>query len=521
MGVRENKVKYDEDIDVKCDSSNVDSEINPERYAVMVSEMDHADLDDQTQGVVASMKEKALVNTPVGYEDQFSVVQFVNQSNFYTNHLFSEYKNLVTSTWIDKFQVKVFDEMFEQINAKFQVKIEGDVSATKTTVELVEGDDPYGFRLLLTAKVDYFLRRPKVLAQEEQYLFYGVKLTEAKCHELRYKDIYELVKKWIEKNDNMGEYKMPKAYEQERVVEQEKIIDVVLQCYTDLIIGDKINLFVGKMLGQIFVTKQTGPQGKVVSKVYLGQKLCLVNEMYFTITPDRNTTDLSIVACSKGETNFEGHIKKYPDMIIKVPIAIFIRITDEDAAKRVDGLTPKVVDRTDSIEQVKKLYKLFYEADCALLEINSLPETSSNQLVDADAKLNFNDNFAFRHKYIYSLCDQSQEDPQEVATAKADLTYTCLHGEISCMVNGVGLAMATMHIIKLRGGTATKFFEVDGNASEGQVVEVIPRVANGIVDRLAKSGILRDGPFVRKAKLLRFFLQLTAVVLSCWYPTES
>ncbi|KAK8635574.1 hypothetical protein V6N13_004307 [Hibiscus sabdariffa] len=371
----------------------------------------------------------------------------------------------------------------------------------------------------------------------------------------------------------MGEYKMPKAYEQERVVEQEKIIDVVLQCYTDLIIGDKINLFVGKMLGQIFVTKQTGPQGKVVSKVYLGQKLCLVNEMYFTITPDRNTTDLSIVACSKGETNFEGHIKKYPDMIIKVPIAIFIRITDEDAAKRVDGLTPKVVDRTDSIEQVKKLYKLFYEADCALLEINSLPETSSNQLVDADAKLNFNDNFAFRHKYIYSLCDQSQEDPQEVATAKADLTYTCLHGEISCMVNGVGLAMATMHIIKLRGGTATKFFEVDGNASEGQVVEVFKILTSdeklkfmwwfvmgkrasapslffseyphllqtgedesfrpkGIVIlvksfdwRIVNSEWTYDMVKVLATAAKSVMVQhsdiLTAVVLSCWYPTES
>ncbi|KAK8507601.1 hypothetical protein V6N12_017894 [Hibiscus sabdariffa] len=151
--------------------------------------------------------------------------------------------------------------------------------------------------------------------------------------------------------------------------------------------------------------------------------------------------------------------------------------TDKDAAKWVDGLTPKVVDRTNSIKQVKKLYKLFYEADCSLLEINSLPETSSNQLVDADANLNFNDNFVFCHKYIFSLCDPSQEDPREVATAKADLNYMCLYGEISCMVNGAGLAMATMHIIKLHGGTAPKYFDVDGNASDiGDALLASPHV---------------------------------------------
>ncbi|KAK9043902.1 hypothetical protein V6N11_072226 [Hibiscus sabdariffa] len=287
MGVRENKVKDDENIDVKCDSSNMDSEINPERYAVMVSEIDYVDLDEKTQGVVALMKEKALVNMTVKCEDQFSVVQFVNQGN---------------------------------------------------------------------------------------------------------------------------------------------------------------------IIGKIFVTKQTSPQGKVVSKVYM-------------------------VACSKGETNIENHIKKYPDIIIKVPIVVFKRITDEDAIKRVDGLISKIVDRTDSIKQVKKLYKLFYEVDCTLLEINSLHRTSSNQLVDVDAKLNFNDNYAFCHKYIFSLCDPSQEDPREVATAKADMNYTCLYGEINCMVNGGGLAMATIHIIKLRGGTTTNFFDVDGNDFEGQVVEYeIPEV---------------------------------------------
>ncbi|KAH1129808.1 hypothetical protein J1N35_001186 [Gossypium stocksii] len=235
--------------------------------------------------------------------------------------------------------------------------------------------------------------------------------------------------------------------------------------------ADQVEDIAGKMLGQILVTKQTGPQGKVVSKVYLCEKLSLVNEMYFAITLDRKTAGPLIIACSKGGTSIEDLAEKYPDMIIKVPVDVFKGITDEDAARVVDGLAPKVADRNDSIEQVKKLYMLFCERDCTLLEINPLAETSSNQLVAADAKLNFDDNAAFRQKEIFALRDPSQEDPREVAAAKADLNYIGLDGEIGCMVNGAGLAMATMDIIKLHGGTPANFLDVGGNASEGQVVE--------------------------------------------------
>ncbi|MBA0732785.1 hypothetical protein Gogos_016851 [Gossypium gossypioides] len=190
--------------------------------------------------------------------------------------------------------------------------------------------------------------------------------------------------------------------------------------------ADQVEDIAGKMLGQILVTKQTGPQGKVVSKVYLCEKLSLVNEMYFAITLDRKTAGPLIIACSKGGTSIEDLAEKYPDMIIKVPVDVFKGITDEDAARVVDGLAPKVANRNDSIEQVKKLYKLFCECDCTLLE---------------------------------------------VAAAKADLNYIGLDGEIGCMVNGAGLAMATMDIIKLHGGTPANFLDVGGNASEGQVVE--------------------------------------------------
>ncbi|KAK4376237.1 hypothetical protein RND71_006914 [Anisodus tanguticus] len=235
--------------------------------------------------------------------------------------------------------------------------------------------------------------------------------------------------------------------------------------------ADQAEEIASKMLGQILVTKQTGAQGKVVSKVYLCEKMSLVNEMYFSIILDRATAGPLIIACRKGGTSIEDLAEKFPDMIIKVPIDVFKGISDEDAAKVVDGLAPKVADRNDSIEQVKKLYQLFCESDCTMLEINPLAETSDNKLVAADAKLNFDDNAAYRQKEIFSLRDSSQEDPREVAAAKADLNYIGLDGEIGCMVNGAGLAMATMDIIKLHGGTPANFLDVGGNATENQVVE--------------------------------------------------
>ncbi|KAI9122156.1 hypothetical protein K1719_006845 [Acacia pycnantha] len=227
----------------------------------------------------------------------------------------------------------------------------------------------------------------------------------------------------------------------------------------------------GKMLGQILVTKQTGPQGKLVSEVYLCEKLSLVNEMYFAITLDRKTAGPLIISCRKGGTSIEDLAEKFPDMIVKVPVDVFEGLTDEGAAKVVDGLAPKVADRNKSIEQVKNLYKLFCECDCTLLEINPMAETADNQLVAADAKLNFDDNAAYRRKEIFALRDTTQEDPREVTASKADLNYIGLDGEIGCMVNGAGLAMATMDIIKLHGGTPANFLDVGGNASENQVVE--------------------------------------------------
>lgn len=226
-----------------------------------------------------------------------------------------------------------------------------------------------------------------------------------------------------------------------------------------------------KMIGQVLVTKQTGADGKPVGKVLVAQKLNLVNEMYFAIAIDRLSAGPVIIACSKGGTSIEELAEKYPDMIIKVPIDVFEGITDKQAMEVVKGLDLKKADKSAAADQVKKLYELFVKSDCTQVEINPLAETADGTLVAADAKLNFDDNSAYRQKEIFSWRDQTQEDPREVMAAKADLNYIGLFGEIGCMVNGAGLAMATMDIIQLHGGTPANFLDVGGNANKGQVVE--------------------------------------------------
>eukprot|EP00854_Cymbomonas_tetramitiformis_P002791 gene2791-3583_t len=225
-----------------------------------------------------------------------------------------------------------------------------------------------------------------------------------------------------------------------------------------------------KMLGQTLVTKQTGEEGKPVNFVYIAKKVSLVNEMYFAILLDRATSGPIIIACSEGGTSIEDLAEAYPDRIIKVPINIHEGITDANAMDVVEGLKV-TTDKKAACEQVKALYELFIKTDCTMVEVNPLAETADGQLVAADAKLNFDDNAFFRQKEIFALRDPTQEDPREVEAAKADLNYIGLDGSIGCMVNGAGLAMATMDIIQMHGGTPANFLDVGGSASEDQVVQ--------------------------------------------------
>jgi succinyl-CoA synthetase beta subunit len=222
------------------------------------------------------------------------------------------------------------------------------------------------------------------------------------------------------------------------------------------------------MLGETLVTKQTGARGKPVNTLYIAEKMKLKREMYFAILLDRKSAGPMMIGCGEGGTSIEDLAEKFPDKIIKIPIDIRSGITDEQANQMVEGLGV-LTDKTKAAEQIKALYKLFDESDCTMVEVNPLAETEEG-LLAADAKLGFDDNAIVRQKGLFSMKDESQEDPREVEAGKYDLNYIGLDGNIGCMVNGAGLAMATMDIIQAKGGSPANFLDVGGNASEEQVV---------------------------------------------------
>jgi len=226
--------------------------------------------------------------------------------------------------------------------------------------------------------------------------------------------------------------------------------------------------YAGKMLGQTLVTKQSGPAGKPVDTLLIAKKMELVNEMYFAIMLDRTTMGPLIIACAEGGTSIEDLAEKYPEKIIKVPIDIKEGITDAQAAAVVEGLACSG-DKNAAADQVKALYTLFTDADCTMVEVNPLAEDAQGNLIAADAKVGFDDNAAFRQAEIFAQRDFTQEDPREVAADKWDLNYVGLDGNIGCMVNGAGLAMATMDIIAAYGGTPANFLDVGGSAKVDQI----------------------------------------------------
>jgi len=226
--------------------------------------------------------------------------------------------------------------------------------------------------------------------------------------------------------------------------------------------------YASKMLGGTLVTKQSGPEGKPVNTVLLAKKMALVNEMYFAIMLDRSTMGPLIIACSEGGTSIEDLAESSPEKIIRVPIDINAGITDAQAMEVVTGLKCSG-DKAAAAEQIKALYRLFDEADCTMVEVNPLAEDAAGNLIAADAKVGFDDNAGFRHPDIFSKRDHSQEDPREVAADKWDLNYVGLDGNIGCMVNGAGLAMATMDIIAAYGGQPANFLDVGGGAKSEQI----------------------------------------------------
>lgn len=226
-----------------------------------------------------------------------------------------------------------------------------------------------------------------------------------------------------------------------------------------------------QMLGHRLITAQTGKEGKPVNVVYICERRYIRREVYLAVMMDRTSNGPVIVGSAVGGVNIETLAHENPDAIIKEPVDITVGVTSEQAlriAQKLGFRRGRILH--ECANQVRLLYEMFWKNDCTLVEINPLAETSNGECVIMDAKINIDDNALFRHPELAALRDESQEDPRDIEALKHDLNYIGLNGNIACLVNGAGLAMATMDIIKLHGGSPANFLDVGGGASESQVV---------------------------------------------------
>ncbi|EKX37973.1 hypothetical protein GUITHDRAFT_160086 [Guillardia theta CCMP2712] len=226
-----------------------------------------------------------------------------------------------------------------------------------------------------------------------------------------------------------------------------------------------------KMLGQLLVTKQTGAAGRICNTVAVVQTIQTKSEKYFAILMDRSYGGPVIVASAKGGVTIEDIAAADPSAIIKEPVDIDTGLKPGQAeaiAKKMNFSCEKATNM--AANQIKALYDTFIKCDCTMVEVNPFTETPDGEIVCVDAKVNFDDNAEFRQKDIHARRDITQEDPLDVEAAKFDLNFINLDGNIACLVNGAGLAMATMDIIKLHGGSPANFLDLGGSVKTPQVV---------------------------------------------------
>ena len=208
----------------------------------------------------------------------------------------------------------------------------------------------------------------------------------------------------------------------------------------------------GKMLGQTLVTHQTGEEGKLVSKVLIAKAVDITKEYYFAILFDRQSSSHAIIASTEGGMNIEEVAEKTPEKITKEFIHPTIGLQAYQCRKIAASLGLRGPLMNQAVKLFSALWNLYSKSDCSLVEINPLAITTDNQVVALDAKFNFDDNALYRQKDVIAMRDTTEEDPREVAASEFGLNYIGLDGNIACLVNGAGLAMSTMDIIKFHGG---------------------------------------------------------------------
>jgi len=234
---------------------------------------------------------------------------------------------------------------------------------------------------------------------------------------------------------------------------------------------DDVKAAAQKMLGMTLVTPQTGPKGKEVKRVYIEEGCDIKRELYLGMLLDRKASRLVMMASTEGGMDIEEVAARHPEKIIKVTIDPAAGFSGFHARKLAYGLKLEGGQVGSAVKFMTSLYKAFNELDASLVEINPLVVTGAGQVLALDAKMNFDDNALFRHKDIEDLRDLDEEDALEREAHQHELNYIKLDGNIGCMVNGAGLAMATMDIIKLYGGAPANFLDVGGGATKDRVTQ--------------------------------------------------
>ena len=249
---------------------------------------------------------------------------------------------------------------------------------------------------------------------------------------------------------------------------------------------DELTKASNEMLGKKLVTHQTGPEGKVVKRLYVEESSNIEKEFYLSCLVDRASSKIVFISSDQGGMDIEEVAKKNPEKIVKTKINYSKEVSNEDCEKviKIFSLNEKTKEQGKNL--IKAIYKMFISTDASMVEINPLILTKEQNIICLDAKVNFDDNALFKHPEIVALRDLNEEDPTEIEASKYNLSYIKLDGSIGCMVNGAGLAMATMDIIKLYGEEPANFLDVGGGASKEKVSAALKLILS---DRSVK-GIL-------------------------------
>ena len=224
-----------------------------------------------------------------------------------------------------------------------------------------------------------------------------------------------------------------------------------------------------EMFGKVLVTHQTGPAGKKVNTLYIEEVCDIAKEFYLSCLVDRSSSKITFISSTEGGMDIEEVAKNNPEKIITVKLNLSKSVSENDVKKIIKPFSLSKKLQNQAFYLIQSIYKVLIEKDASLIEINPLILTKENDLLCLDAKINFDDNALYRHLDVASLRDPNEEDPTEIKAKKHELAYIKLDGTIGCMVNGAGLAMATLDIIKLYGAEPANFLDVGGGASKEQV----------------------------------------------------